>query len=142
MRLGTGARLTARSIALAYLGVLVVLPVAVILWRAFGEGIGAFVASVTTPAAISAFNLSVLIVAIVVPVNVVFGITVALALVRGRFPGRGALQAVVDLPFAVSPIVVGVALIRQGVGGWFGGVGRSGSRSSSACPGWCWPPSS
>ena len=73
MRLGTGARLTARSIALAYLGVLVVLPVAVILWRAFGEGIGAFVASVTTPAAISAFNLSVLIVAIVVPVNVVFG---------------------------------------------------------------------
>ena len=46
--LGTGARLTARSIALAYLGVLVVLPVAVILWRAFGEGIGAFVASVTT----------------------------------------------------------------------------------------------
>ncbi|HVD65138.1 MAG TPA: sulfate ABC transporter, partial [Lapillicoccus sp.] len=123
MRLGTGARLTARTVALAYLTVLVVLPVVVILWRSLAEGIGGFVASVTTPAAISAFNLSVLIVAIVVPLNVVFGVTVALALVRGRFLGRGALQAVVDLPFAVSPIVVGVALILLwGVGGWFGGV--------------------
>ena len=86
MRLGTGARLTARTVALVYLGVLVALPVAVILWRSFGEGIGAFVASITTPAAISAFNLSLLIVAIVVPVNVVFGIVVALALVRGPVP--------------------------------------------------------
>ena len=136
MRLGTGARLTARTIALAYLGVLIVLPVAVILWRSFGEGVGAFVASVTTPAAISAFNLSVLIVAIVVPVNVVFGITVALALVRGRFPGRNALQAVVDLPFAVSPIVVGVALILLwGVGGWFGGVESLGFKVIFGLPG-------
>jgi sulfate transport system permease protein len=136
VRLGTRARLTARTIALAYLGVLVVLPVVVILWRSFGEGIGAFVASVTTPAAISAFNLSVLIVAIVVPVNVVFGITVALALVRGRFPGRGALQAVVDLPFAVSPVVVGVALILLwGAGGWFGGVESLGFRVIFGLPG-------
>ena len=100
------------------------------------RGIGAFVASITTPAAISAFNLSLLIVAIVVPVNVVFGITVALALVRGRFPGRAALQAVVDLPFAVSPIVVGVALILLwGVGGWFGGVEALGFRVIFGLPG-------
>ncbi len=136
MRLSTGARLTARTVVLVYLGVLVALPVAVILWRSLGEGIGAFVASVTTPAAISAFNLSLLIVAIVVPVNVVFGITVALALVRGRFPGRAALQAVVDLPFAVSPIVVGVALILLwGVGGWFGGVEALGFRVIFGLPG-------
>ena len=86
-----------------YLGVLVVLPVAVILWRSFGEGIGAFVASVTTPAAISAFNLSVLIVAIVVPVNVVFGITVALALVRGRFPGRAPCRPSSTCPSRSRP---------------------------------------
>ena len=136
MRLGTASRLTARTVALAYLGVLVVLPVVVILWRSFGEGVGAFVASITTPAAISAFNLSLLIVAIVVPLNVVFGITVALALVRGRFPGRGVLQAVVDLPFAVSPIVVGVALIMLwGVGGWFGGVESLGFRVIFGLPG-------
>jgi sulfate/thiosulfate transport system permease protein len=136
MRLGTGARLTARTVALAYLTVLVILPVAVILWRSFEEGIVGFLASVTTPAAISAFNLSLLIVAIVVPLNVVFGVTVALALVRGRFPGRGALQAVVDLPFAVSPIVVGVALILLwGVGGWFGGVEALGVKVIFGLPG-------
>jgi len=136
MRLGTGARLTARTIVLAYLGVLVALPVAVILWRSFGEGIGAFIASVTTPAAISAFNLSLLIVAIVVPVNVVLGITVALALVRGRFPGRAALQAVVDLPFSVAPIFVDIKLILLwGVGGWFGGVEALGFRVIFGLPG-------
>ena len=136
MRPGTASRLTARTVALAYLGVLVVLPVVVILWRAFGEGFAAFLGSITTPAAISAFNLSLLIVAIVVPLNVVFGITVALAIVRGRFPGRGLLQAVVDLPFAVSPIVVGVALIMLwGVGGWFGGVESLGLRVIFGLPG-------
>jgi sulfate/thiosulfate transport system permease protein len=136
VKLGTGARLTARTVALAYLGVLIVLPVAVILLRSFSEGIGAFVASITTPAAISAFNLSVLIVAIVVPINVVFGVTVALALVRGRFAGRGALQAVVDLPFAVSPIVVGVALIMLwGTAGWFGALDRAGLKVIFGLPG-------
>ena len=60
---------------------------------------------------IAAISLSLTIVAIVVPLNVVFGLVTALALARGRFPGRGLLQAVVDLPFAVSPVVVGVALI-------------------------------
>ncbi|WP_235530644.1 sulfate ABC transporter permease, partial [Phycicoccus sp. Root563] len=75
------------------------------------------------PAAISALNLSLLIVAITVPLNVVFGVGTALALVRGRFRGRGLIQAVVDLPFAVSPIVVGVSLILLwGSSGWFGGI--------------------
>jgi sulfate transport system permease protein len=136
VRLGSGARLTARTVALAYLGVLVLLPVVLILWRALGDGVAAFIASISTPAAISAFTLSVLIVGIVVPLNVVFGVTVALALVRGRFPGRAALQAVVDLPFAVSPIVVGVALILLwGVGGWFGGVESLGFRVIFGLPG-------
>ena len=91
--------------------------------------------ALATPA-ISALNLSLLIVAIVVPLNVVFGIVVALALVRGRFPGRGLLQSVVDLPFAVSPIVVGVALIMLwGAGGWFGGLESLGFKVIFGLPG-------
>ncbi|TSE00042.1 sulfate ABC transporter permease subunit CysW [Skermania sp. ID1734] len=123
MRTSPLARLGLRSVALLYLFVLLVLPIALILWRSFGKGIGAFVDSITTPAAIAALDLSLLIVAIVVPVNVVFGIVTALALARGRFPGRSLLQGIVDLPFAVSPIVVGVSLILLwGSDGWFGGI--------------------
>ncbi|WP_295702328.1 sulfate ABC transporter permease subunit, partial [Lapillicoccus sp.] len=130
------SRLTMRTIALAYVILLLLVPIGVILWRTFGEGVGAFLATVSTPAAISALNLSLLIVAVVVPVNVVFGVTVALALVRGRFPGRGLLQAVVDLPFALSPIVVGVALILLwGVNGWFGGLDRMGFQVIFSLPG-------
>jgi sulfate transport system permease protein len=136
MRISTPSRIALRVVALGYLFALVAVPVGVILWRTFSPGIGSFWASVTTPAAISAFNLSVLIVAIVVPLNVVFGVTTALALVRGRFRGRGVLQAVVDLPFAVSPIVVGVALIMLwGVDGWFGALDRGGFRVIFGLPG-------
>jgi sulfate transport system permease protein len=129
-------RLTLRTLALAYVGLLVGVPVLVILWRTFEPGLSAFLASVRTPAAVSALNLSLLIVAIVVPLNVVFGVGTALALVRGRFRGRGLLQAVVDLPFAVSPIVVGVSLIMLwGVGGWFGGVENAGFKVIFGLPG-------
>jgi sulfate/thiosulfate transport system permease protein len=130
------ARIGLRTVALGYLALLVAVPVVLILWRSFGDGVGAFIASVHTPAAVSALNLSLLIVAIVVPLNVIFGIGAALALVRGRFPGRRAMQAVVDLPFAVSPIVVGVSLILLwGVNGWFGGVDRLGFRVIFGLPG-------
>jgi sulfate transport system permease protein len=100
-----------RYIALAYIAVLVVVPVGLILWRTFEPGIGTFFASIGTPAAVSALQLSLLVVAIVVPLNVIFGIPTALVLARNRFRGKSALQAVIDLPFAVSPVVVGVALI-------------------------------
>ena len=100
-----------RFVALGYVLVLVIVPVGLILWRTFAPGVGEFVSSVTTPAAISALQLSLLVVAIVVPLNVVFGVPTALLLARKRFRGKGVLQAVVDLPFAVSPVVVGVALI-------------------------------
>lgn len=130
------AQLTLRSLALAYLFALVVVPIVVILWRTFDEGVMAFLGSVRTPAAISALNLSLLIVAVVVPLNVIFGVITAIALVRWRFPGRGLLQAVVDLPFAVSPIVVGVSLIMLwGVHGWFGGLESLGFRVIFGLPG-------
>jgi sulfate transport system permease protein len=100
-----------RYLALAYVGILVIVPVALILWRTFAPGIGAFYESITTPAALSALQLSLLVVAIVVPLNVLFGVPTALVLARNRFRGKNALQAIIDLPFAVSPVVVGVALI-------------------------------
>ncbi|MGY4102812.1 sulfate ABC transporter permease subunit CysW [Nocardia sp. R16R-3T] len=123
MRLPWPTRISLRVVALGYLFILLVLPLIIILWRTFEKGIGAFVDSISTPAAISAFQLSILIVAIVVPVNVIFGIVTAIALVRGKFPGRTLVQGIVDLPFAVSPVVVGVALILLwGADGWFGGL--------------------
>ncbi|PBC50396.1 sulfate ABC transporter permease subunit CysW [Rhodococcus sp. ACPA1] len=136
MKLSGSTRIALRAVALLYLFGLLVVPIVIILFRTFENGIGAFIQSISTPAAISALNLSLLIVAIVVPVNVVFGIVTALALVRGRFPGRGLVQAVVDLPFAVSPIVVGVSLILLwGANGWFGGLESLGFKVIFGLPG-------
>jgi sulfate/thiosulfate transport system permease protein len=118
--------LTLRTLALAYVLGLVAVPILVILFRTFEPGLAVFIESIRTPAAIAALNLSVLIVAIVVPLNVVFGVVTAIALARWRLPGKGLIQAVVDLPFAVSPIVVGVSLIMLwGASGWFGGLQAS-----------------
>jgi sulfate/thiosulfate transport system permease protein len=104
-------RYLTRYVALAYILVLLIVPVALILWRTFAPGFGQFFDWISTPAAISALDLSLLVVAIVVPLNVFFGIPTALVLARNRFRGKGVLQAVIDLPFAVSPVIVGVALI-------------------------------
>jgi sulfate transport system permease protein len=137
VRTSRGATLTLRSVALLYVLGLLAVPIIVILYRTFEPGIGTFVESIRTPAAIAALNLSLTIVAIVVPLNIVFGVVTALALSRWRVPFRGVVQAVVDLPFAVSPIVVGVSLIMLwGVTGWFGGLqGSTGIRVIFGLPG-------
>ncbi len=123
MNLSPATRYLLRFLALGYLLVLLVVPVGLILWRTFAPGVGAFVESITTPAAVSALQLSLLVVAIVVPLNVVFGVPTALVLARNRFRGKSMLQAIIDLPFAVSPVVVGVALILLwGSAGVFGFV--------------------
>lgn len=128
--------LTLRTLALTYLAVLVALPVGTILWRTVEPGLGQFWEWITTPAAVSALQTSLLIVAITVPLNVIFGIVVALGLVRGRLPGKALVQAIVDLPFAVSPVIVGVALIMLwGTDGWFGGVEDLGFRVIFGLPG-------
>ena len=111
MILPAWARYLTRWLAVGYVIVLVAVPVGLILIRTFTPGVGAFFASISTPAAVSALQLSLLVVAIVVPLNVIFGVPTALLLARKRFRGKSALQAVIDLPFAVSPVVVGVALI-------------------------------
>ncbi len=123
MILSPAVKLLLRWVAIAYIAILVLVPVGLILWRTFSPGIGEFFASVGTPAAISALQLSLLVVAIVVPLNVLFGVPTALVLARNRFRGKSILQAIIDLPFAVSPVVVGVALILLwGSAGLFGFV--------------------
>ncbi len=123
MTLSPVVRYLLRYTALAYIGILVVVPVGLILWRTVSPGIGEFFASITTPAAVSALQLSLLVVAIVVPLNVLFGVPTALVLARNKFRGKSALQAIIDLPFAVSPVVIGVALILLwGSAGLFGFV--------------------
>ena len=110
-----------RFVALTYLLALLAAPVALVFWRAFEDGLGAFWEALTTPAARHAFQVTILIALIAVPANTIFGIVCAHAIVRQRFPGKGLVNAFVDLPLALSPVVVGLAfLLLYGRGGWFG----------------------
>jgi len=114
-------RLPLRLLALGYLAAILLVPVGAVIWRAFGDGLAPVWRAVTAPDALHAFWLSLLIAAIAVPLNTVFGIACAVVLVRQRFPGRRLLDAVVDLPFAISPVVIGLALILvYGQAGWLG----------------------
>ncbi len=114
-------RLTLRTVVLLYLGTILLVPVGVVLFKTFEPGIGAVWDSVTTPAAIHAFWLTVTVTAIAVPLNAAFGVLTALVLVRGKIRGRRLLEAFIDLPFAVSPVVVGLALVLlYGRTGWLG----------------------
>ena len=115
-------RLGLRVVALGYLTTILVGPLAIVFWRTFEDGLGPAREALTSPETIHAFKLTLLITAIAVPVNTVFGIVCALAIVRRRFPGKGLLNAFVDLPLALSPVVVGLALfLLYGREGWFGG---------------------
>ena len=114
-------RISLRVVALGYLALLLLVPVGVIFYRTFEHGFSAFWASITTPAAIHALFLTLEVTLIAVPLNAVFGIFAALALVRGKFPGKRLLDALLDLPFAISPIVIGLSLLLvYGRTGWFG----------------------
>ncbi|MDX6670577.1 MAG: sulfate/thiosulfate transport system permease protein [Solirubrobacteraceae bacterium] len=116
------SRLGLRFAALGYLAVLLALPVGMVFYRTFEKGLAPAWDAVTTPEAQHAFWLTVIMVAVAVPANTVFGVGTALLLVRRRLPGRSLLSALVDLPFAVSPVVIGLALILvYGQSGWFGG---------------------
>ena len=131
-------RLGLRGVALGYLAVVLLGPLAMIFWKTFEHGFGPFWDSVTTPETLTAFKNTLLITAIAVPLNTVFGIVCALAIVRRRFPGKGVVNAFIDLPLAVSPVVVGVSLfLLYGRGGWFYGPSTiTGSRSCSRCRRW------
>jgi sulfate transport system permease protein len=117
----TAGRLSLRVIALGYLAALLLVPVGMVFYRAFEKGIGPAWDAVTTPPAQHAFYLTIVIALIAVPANAVFGIACAWVLARYEFPGKRVLDALVDLPFAVSPVVIGLALILVwGRDGWLG----------------------
>ena len=123
MRISRRATWSVRLAVLVYLTLLLLLPLGVVFFKTFEHGIGTAVSWVSTPAAVSAFWLTVVMAAVAVPLNTVFGVGCALALVRGRGPRwmRAGLDGLIDLPFAVSPIIVGLGLILvYGVNGWFG----------------------
>jgi sulfate transport system permease protein len=117
----SAGRLGVRVVALGYLAVLLLVPIGIVLYRTFEPGAGAVWASITTPAAIHAFWLTIEITAIAVPLNTAFGIVAALVLVRSRVRGKRLLEALIDLPFAISPVVIGLALVLlYGRQGWLG----------------------
>jgi len=112
-------RYVLRFAGVGYLAALLVIPVAVVMKKAFEPGLAEVWASITTPAAISAFWLTIMVAAIAVPLNAIFGVLCALVLERSDLRGRGVLNALLDLPFAVSPVVIGLALVLvYGREGW------------------------
>jgi sulfate/thiosulfate transport system permease protein len=118
----TASRLGLRFFAVGYLSMLLLIPIGMIFYRAFEHGAGAAWDAVTTPEALHAFYLTILIAAIAVTANTIFGVACALLLVRTKFRGKALLNAAVDLPFAISPVVIGLSLyLLYGRQGWFGG---------------------
>lgn len=110
-----------RFVALFYLTALLLLPIGVALVKTFEDGIGEVIKQITEPDAIHALKMSLLTVIIAVPLNTVFGIAAAHVVVRTKFRFKWAINALIDMPFAVSPVVIGLALVLvYGTGGWFG----------------------
>ncbi len=121
MLISRRARWSLRAVALLYLLLLLLLPVAVVFVKTFEHGFGVAWTWMTTPAAISALWLSLVMAIIAVPLNTIFGIGAALVLVRRRGRLAALLDAMIDLPFLVSPVIVGLALtLVYGETGWFG----------------------
>jgi sulfate transport system permease protein len=116
------ARLVQRFIALAYVAILVLVPLVVVTWKTVSPGPAEFWSAISSHQAVTAFRLTAEISLAAVALNTVFGVGLALLLTRYRFPGRRVLSALADLPISVSPIVVGLALVLVygPVDGWFG----------------------
>ena len=130
-------RLGVRVIALGYLALLLLAPVAMIFYRTFEHGLEPVWRAVTASNFQHALWLSLEVVAIAVPLNTIFGIGMALLLERGRVKGKAVLGMLIDLPFAISPVVVGLALVLvYGQTGWFGGwLGGHGLQVIFSVPG-------
>ena len=108
------------AIALLYVGILVIAPLIGIVWAVFQAGWSTIVSTLRQPDVQHAFYLTGVITVITVIVTSIFGVIVALVIARDRFPGRALMSALVDLPLAVSPVIVGLmAVVLFGLGGWF-----------------------
>jgi sulfate/thiosulfate transport system permease protein len=116
------------GVAVGFVGLFVLVPLAVVFAEAFRAGLAAYGKAIAEPAALSAIKLTFLTAAIAVPANAVFGIAASWAIARFRFPGRSLLLTLIDLPLAVSPVISGMVFLllfgRQGLlGPWLAGHG-------------------
>ncbi|MGW5050312.1 sulfate ABC transporter permease subunit [Actinokineospora sp. NPDC004072] len=111
-----------RAIVVVYLGMLVLWPVGLVAVNTFADGTGALTTALSDPVVVNALWLTVQVAVVSVVINTVFGVGIAILLVRYHFPGRRLLSVLLDLPLSVSPVVVGLAivLVYGGVDGWFG----------------------
>ena len=115
------ARWTLTAVALAFLGFFLVLPLVAVFVQALAKGVPFFVSAVRTPDAFAAIRLTLLTVAIAVPANVVFGVAAAWAIAKFRFAGKSLLITLIDLPFAISPVISGLVYVLVfGAQGWLG----------------------
>ncbi|MCW3798076.1 sulfate ABC transporter permease subunit CysW [Sphingomonas sp. BN140010] len=109
------------GIALAYLGLMIFLPLGAVLVQALQDGSGAWVAAVTEPDALAAVRLTLLVASIAVPLNLVFGVAASWAISKYEFRGKTLLVTLIELPFSVSPVVSGLVFVLLfGAQGWFG----------------------
>ena len=117
------ARIGLRSIVLLYLAALIIVPVGMIFYRTFEHGLSQPIDAVTSADGQNAFWLTIVCVGIAVPLNTVFGVMTALVLVRQNFRGKALINALIDVPFAISPVVIGLALflVYAPRNSWFGG---------------------
>jgi sulfate transport system permease protein len=114
-------RIVLITLALAYLGLFIGLPLAAVFAEALREGFGPYLDALADPDALAAMRLTLLVAAIAVPVNVVFGVCAAWAIAKFDFVGKSLLVTLIDLPFSVSPVVSGlVYVLLYGAHGWFG----------------------
>jgi sulfate transport system permease protein len=116
------SRLLLIATALLFLGVFLLLPLLAVFVQALANGFGAYFIAVSEPMAWAAVKLTLLVAAIAVPLNLVFGVAAAWAIGKFEFRGKSALITLIDLPFAVSPVIAGMIFILIfGAHGWFGG---------------------
>lgn len=107
--------------AIAYLSIILFIPAINVFFQAFKDGFGPFVSNLTEPAFFNAVKLTVVIALLVVPLNIVFGLCAAWIIARNQFRGRTLLISLLDVPFAVSPVVAGLMIVLlYGKNGWFG----------------------
>jgi sulfate transport system permease protein len=106
---------------LAYLALLLVVPVAIVAYRTFQHGVWPVWDALSSPDAVSAIKLSLLITVIAVPINVVFGVATGWLIARRKMPLPWLVNAVINIPFAMSPVIIGLAVVvLYGRGGWIG----------------------
>jgi sulfate transport system permease protein len=123
----TPASLSMRTIVLLYVGVLVLVPVVVLFYRTFQPGLSEFFSALSDPYTQHAFQVTFIVAIWAVVINTVFGVITAILLARYNFPGKAVLSTFIDLPVAVSPIVVGLAFVLVfGSDGLFGSTFASG----------------